>query len=175
MRKFSKWIRKKFKSIHDTLDDSKSSPPALPPPLPVLPRKRQHVLTPSSSRENLLRNAVAKSAFFQRLPLELRRQIYIAAFGGRTVHMDLLLTTYPHLPSPRHARLDPRRGVRDRTALAHWRWWCRVCNRNPVRECCMGTCQLDHDENITNFWIPRVVPKKCFLGVMGWLLTCRQA
>ncbi len=105
------------KGANDSKDGLNSSQPALPPSLPVLPPKRQHILTPCPSHENLIHHATAKSAFFQRLPRELRRQIYISVYGSRTVHMDLRFS-YPELPGPAHARLNPESmNPRDRTAL----------------------------------------------------------
>ncbi|KAF7511751.1 hypothetical protein GJ744_003482 [Endocarpon pusillum] len=148
------------------------SEPAIPPRLPILAPKRQHVLTPSPSHDNL--HATAKSAFFQQLPLELRRHIYIAAFGKRTIHMDLRFD-YPEPPGLRHARLKGDcMHERERSELARWRWWSSVCHRNPLLECWLDQCRTG-ENNATCFLFPGEWPDKCFLGVMGWLLACRQA
>ena len=131
MPTFRTWIRNKAVSAHDSSNSFEVSEPALPSGLPVLP-PRQRVLTPSSSHENIIRNIPPQSAFFQRLPLELRRQIYIAAFGGRTVHMDLRFG-YPELPDPPHAPLNAEdTRLQDHTVRAGWFWWSSVCHRNPL-------------------------------------------
>lgn len=49
--------------------------------------------------------AIAASPFFTKLPLELRRRIYIFAFGGRTVHIDLRFSG-PDLVGTRQAGID---------------------------------------------------------------------
>jgi 2EXR family len=174
MPKLSKWIREKIRGVRDRDDRLKSSEPSIPYGLPILPAKRQHVLTPSPSHKNLSFYAVAKGAFFQRLPLELRRQIYIAAFGNRTVHMDLRYD-YHEPPGPRHARLKGDcMCERDRTVPPDWRWWSSVCHRNPLDDVWLDQCRLG-ENNAMCFLFPGEWPDKCFLGVMGWLLTCRQA
>ncbi|KAL7946160.1 hypothetical protein V8C42DRAFT_322638 [Trichoderma barbatum] len=70
------------------------------PPHPKLPSQRRGRLTPAASHESLIaasNAATANSAFFTKLPVEIRRKILIEAFGGQTVHMDLI---YDHPPQP---------------------------------------------------------------------------
>lgn len=176
MPKLTTWVRK-IRRSRETKCGSRSSLSSLPVGLPILPKKRQRVLTPSPSDETLIQvasDATAKSPFFQWVPLELRRMIYIAAFGKRTVHMDLKFD-HPELPGPAHARLNPdRMNPRDRTAAAEWRWWSSVCHRHPMVEGWMDQCRTGMSFTAC-FLYPGEIPDKCFLGVMGWLLTCRQA
>lgn len=119
-------------------------------------------------------DATAESAFFKRLPIELRRQIYIAAFGGRVIHMDLRFG-YPELPVPRHGRTTGN-GVypRDRFAQPDWMWWSSVCHRDPMDEGYKDRCHTGSGDTQCDLW-PGEIPDKCFLGVMGWLLSCRRA
>lgn len=174
MPKFKKWFLNKTHSARDTENSPKSSQPALSPDPPVLPKIRACALTPSPSHESLVLAATEKSAFFQRLPLELRRQIQVAAFGGRTVHMDLQFD-YPELPGTAHAGLRyESMNHRDCTAPLGWRWWSSVCHRNPMLEGWEDQCRTARN-NATCFLWPGEIPWKCLLGVMGWLLTCRQA
>ncbi|KAK1249333.1 hypothetical protein MKX07_002849 [Trichoderma sp. CBMAI-0711] len=75
--------------------------PPIPPHL-RLPAQRRGRLTPSPSRESLVSATVAataNSAFFTRLPLEIRRKILVEAFGAQTVHMDLIYD-HPVLQQP---------------------------------------------------------------------------
>lgn len=173
MPKFSQWVRNKFSGFRKVKDDSKVSKDAQLPCIPVLPQQRQYILTPTPSSENLVQNSNTKIAFFAKLPPELRQQIYIAAFGGRTIHIDLRFD-HPETPGPAHARLDPER-QRDRTVLPAWIWWSSVCHRNPVFEACEDQCRGGSLPHTACFLYPGNMPEKCFIGVMGWLLTCRQA
>ncbi|MDI1487223.1 MAG: hypothetical protein OHK93_006492 [Ramalina farinacea] len=56
---------------------------------PFSPAKRRHELTPSPSRRTSVSNCIIEGTFFDRLPAELRNQIYLAAFGDRTLHIEL--------------------------------------------------------------------------------------
>lgn len=172
MPQFKKWVLNKIRGARDT--SSRSSQPARSHDPPVLPQIRACALTPSPSQECLVLAATDKNSFFQRLPWELRRQIQIAAFGGRTVHMDLDFDS-PALPGTDHAGLCYESWIRrDRTVPFSWRWWSSVCHRNPAVEGWEDECRTGRG-NATCFLWPGEIPGKCLLGVMGWLLTCRQA
>ncbi|KEY70802.1 hypothetical protein S7711_10214 [Stachybotrys chartarum IBT 7711] len=80
--KMRKWVRRKLRS-NKTERDGGAEPEPEPP---YLPSVRSHAL--STITLDTARDGQAQSPFF-RLPVELRRQILIAAFGGRTLHMDL--------------------------------------------------------------------------------------
>jgi hypothetical protein len=110
--------------------------------------------------------AATKDSPFFRLPLEIRQKVLSYAFGERTVHIDL--------------RVDHE-----------WQWFSCVCSRRlicvdeqgqPSRRAGMEPCE--------DACIPggRILGKRgqqlasdhpssdcCHLGVMGWLLACRQA
>ncbi|PVH93369.1 hypothetical protein DM02DRAFT_574504 [Periconia macrospinosa] len=111
------------------------------PALPWLPKPRRPI-TPESF-------ATAACLLFQ-LPWEIRSIILSLAFGGRTLHVDLV-------------RQD-----------GAWQWRGLVCDRNdsyvdwdPLSfsvPCVWGNARLRHRKLRQDNW-----------GVMGFLLSCRQA
>lgn len=200
---------------------SESEPPVLPP----TPRRP---LTPSgvttAHRDNTAAAASSSlSCFglFARLPLEIRWQILVEAFGGQTLHMDLAFrrpfavpgadarrgdaaaTTTDSQPGEPHARIycsytyfdNPQGFWRisvDKSRPKAWRWFGCVCHRffpaigrrPPARHHHLGRlppeamdlssdgCLLGKTE--CGGW-PGAWPRRCFIGIMGWLLACRQA
>ncbi|OTA87989.1 hypothetical protein M434DRAFT_80712 [Hypoxylon sp. CO27-5] len=134
------------------------------PQVPWLPNERPRPLTAIASSPA----ATADSAFFQRLPAEIRHCILVEAFGERTLHVDLrrehplkkdggIVNTRPK----RHANAQLfHPSLRDETQPKEWTWWSCVCHRLPPY-----SCEL----------YPGILPDKCFIGVRGWLLACRQA
>lgn len=157
------------------------------PPLPTLPSSAS-VAAPSPS-------ATVSSAFFQRLPLEIRRHILEAAFGDQTVHMHL------SLERPLLRKHRPKQGTQssssslaghgwhpgssawDVTARPYWVWRSSVCHFS-----CSQHAPLSDPSPAMNGWSigkdycvegwscgePNA-PGSCGIGAMGWLLTCRQA
>lgn len=119
-------------------DSRKTDKPIEPPALPFLPAQRPHLLTPTASREFLV--VATPGTIFASLPAELRRRVLIAAFGGRTLHIDLRLA-HPRLPGTSAAATSGHgehgggaaplswRYAADRTAPRTWRWWSCVCHR----------------------------------------------
>lgn len=121
--------------------------------------------------------------------------ILIAAFGDRTLHMDLLF--YPYDGWDRHVRSLEGSAYhqrvlsnRDRRST-DWRWAGSICHRYPyearnepmgmsryyeepsVDTCHQGdTCRQGDDQ--CDDW-PGYVPEKCKIGVMGWLQACQKA
>ena len=178
MSQFKHWIRKKLIGIsRTTQDDSKPSKDHQGWRLP-LPELRPRNLTPASSHESLLANHNMQNAsFFKKLPLELRQYVYEAAFGGRTVHIELRFYGHAradptHAHGYNHAGLDPD-SRRRRSTWPTWIWRSCVCHRSPAWE--------PHPDRIwltphtTYGYFPGPMPGKCFIGATGWLLTCRQA
>lgn len=72
-----------------------------------------------------------------------------------------------------HARFDPEKH-RNRTVKPAWIWWASVCHQfsSLCDDQCRDSCSL---LRATGFFYQRIMPKRCFIGVMGWLLTSRQA
>jgi len=152
------------------------------------------------SREDLMgftSKATAGSAFFQRMPADLRRQILVEAFGSRTVHMDLSFdnsllilrgkelrkaidaTGHYGLCITTNGRSYPL-PYANRKSKA-WEWWGCVCHRDPE-------CRIRGKRPVSEPWTDRCragvascgewvgeVPDKCQLGALGWLCACRQA
>lgn len=135
--------------------------------------------------------------FFSKLPSDMRRAIIIAAFGNRTLHIDLALD-YPLIPPeqalplheghrPNHAGIytqktdqksSPPRGNKT------WRWGSTVCHRDiprknnrmmryktgPWDDSCMEggpTWGCTYHEGQP--------PYSCRLLAMGFVLSCKQA
>ena len=136
-----------------------------PDPLewPVLPDERQIVLTPSASREILIPDSsVSSSTFFTRLPLEIRQQIYTQAFGNKTLHMYLEIN---------YVRGSPRLKEAGERHVG-WHWWSIVCHRRPSTAFFHDTCK----EGLAPCCLYRgPCPELYFIGVMGWLVSCRSA
>ena len=170
------------------------------PLMPYLPEQRPRPLTPTSFHYEFSR----RNWFFDVLPFEIRRKILCEAFGNETVHMELDYD-HPMIPlelptekhgarnsilcrdtSRRSQRLftGPKNRLRtnDRQAKK-WQWWSCVCHQRTTvfsgvtmfteEEPWMDGCKLGINE-----WCrtcPGNAPAKCQIGIMGWLLSCRQA
>ncbi|KAF4334531.1 hypothetical protein FBEOM_11638 [Fusarium beomiforme] len=176
MRRFMAWYVAKREEHKD-----------IPEP-PTLPDPRPSILTPSTSVEALSQSQHT-APLFQKLPPEIRREILIAAFGDRTVHMDLTYD-HPSMPGNRKGHTSSQvwwLGV-DKTRPKSWYWRGCTCHRVPPPwqytlsqkrysisavagdGCCVGLAQ--------NCWVWTENGKHrhlCWIGAMGWLLACRQA
>ncbi|KAL7793043.1 hypothetical protein V8C37DRAFT_379108 [Trichoderma ceciliae] len=154
---------RKQRPLSESSRPLKEAPPI--PPHPKLPSQRRALLSPTPSHESLISStnvATANSSFFTTLPLEIRRKILIEAFGGQTVHMDLI---YDHPPQPledqpeesqeerrliqgcSHGNLNVNlnnsgcdiRNLRlDDSRPKEWTWRSSVCHRNPPAQCPPG-------------------------------------
>ena len=153
----------------DSEDDS-----SIPPGLPVLPEERKHTLSPSLSSNNLTQEFTIGSIFFKKLPLEIRRKIYLAAFGNRTIHMDLNFDC-PGVRGVTHECLDLEKWnpMHSTDPPTEWILSGSICHRNPCLDACHDQCRIGGKNTMCSLF-PGEVPYKCNLGVMGWLLTCRQ-
>lgn len=160
------------------------------PPLPPAPKPA--VIAAA------LPTATARSALFRKLPAELRERVLIEAFGDELVHMHLcldrpLLRKYRPGGSQaakvardkRHAGIPPRYAW-DEEAPAYWQWRSSSCHSycfnhsawrdNPPR---WQDNFMGEDDCVTSghcsCYSEGDTPRKCFLGITGWLLSCRQA
>ncbi|KFX93072.1 hypothetical protein O988_07011 [Pseudogymnoascus sp. VKM F-3808] len=135
------------------------------------------------------------------LPFEVRRKILVYAFGEQTVHMDLQFR-YP-FEAPvkqrewgRHAGIDYYSERMDQEDIKgerkEWRWFSCVCHRLPPdapqlplgrrrhylrTRTNMGDPDTDlclHGFGQCDKW-PGDCPAKCLIGIMGWMLSCKQA
>jgi hypothetical protein len=169
--------------------------------LPRLPGRRPRPLTStgtvqgsSSSSGATQQCAQDGSQFFSKLPFDVRRLILELAFGKTVLHMDLsfghpvaaleagtatprshcgLNVTSPNR-HPTELRLD--RGLPER-----WQWWgsrCHCVSPAGDSHSSVGKPWEDHCRTGTGHYCddwPGERPSKCQIGVMGWLLACRQA
>ena len=183
--KRSKWLPNRIK---DTLarfrakKTSSNAPPHLPAPRPG-------ALTPTDDPESPLSRPIvtqdSSCLLFSKLPPELRREILILAFGKRSLHMGLVFD-HPIVPRPSNVSTGPSWSV-DRDKPKSWRWSSTVCHRNPPRKpdsvagwiygwrpLCYDECQASDGRPYCQLW-PGTSPEKCQVGIMGFLLCCRQA
>lgn len=183
-RSFKRWLKNKFRPVKED---------ATPEPPPYRADSDWPKIPPTTGNYGL----------FGRLPWEIRQQILGEAFGGRTLHIDLtfdhpLIRTSPshgnrESKSDKNARAHCGFGselVRDPKQPKGWQWFGCVCHRRlahvdqewmleghrmiePYQDECIpgdpiGKLVRCHDEVC-------LCESECFVGVMGWLLTCRQA
>ncbi|KAK4081161.1 uncharacterized protein Triagg1_2693 [Trichoderma aggressivum f. europaeum] len=191
------WLRDKFRKRRRPPEEDKPEDNQVEDDLtnlPRLPLAPSNVLTPSPSAESL---SLSFSPLFGKLPRELRYDILLRAFGGRLLHMDL---SYVHPVAPTepgrilrsHAGINTngRLEVKWDTAVPKsWQWWSSVCHRvMPNYEKTWSFIRMSHpeiprpgddrcrygDAHFCQSW-PGTYPSKCKIGIMGWLLSCRQA
>ncbi|KAF4335488.1 hypothetical protein FBEOM_10665 [Fusarium beomiforme] len=140
-----------------------------------------------------------ESCFWFRVPPNIRRDILRLAFGDARIHIELEYN-HPHIASPGSSSLhcgivvgpgvyaneEPR--VLDKTKPATWRWWSSKCHRwspgetqglGPMtRTGALGPwvdyCHDGSYSRICEAWKQLEGPLACHIGVMGWLLSCRQ-
>ena len=170
--------------------EEQSTGPKPPPPMPYL--ESQKTIGPQ------IRAQPNASAFFQKLPPELRHRILREAFGNRTIHIYLGLS-YPILsqetsPQESQSRLaqhggrtvpleewtdKPRVDHRDTSQPVGWHWWSCVCHgRDPGGRFFVQRhqdfCLHGRRGTYCSLW-PGTPPNKCQIGVTGWLRACWQA
>lgn len=133
--------------------------------------------TPSASRESLLISATAavtESPFFRKLPFEIRQMILMHAFAGYTIHMTVGI--------PQNL-LPPSKRAPGQKQMEHLQ--CHVCpvpdsmrtlrdGLRPSSEYCPDY-QSGLRQRCYGQWCTCPVQGCWYIGVMGWLLSCRQA
>lgn len=179
-----------YSTYIDPWEQEQEEEEATVPPIPSLPAHRAHNLEETLDHDQHVSHGTINSALFQRLPSDIRRLILLDAFGDRILDMDLRYD-YPFDTGrsasyfwgssssstvPRLNRNGPRK----------WRWYGCVCHRysesrvigndkwkRSVLEPQEGKCLFSYSEKCEDS--PGEWPSECFVGVMGWLRTCRQA
>ncbi|KAK3935702.1 hypothetical protein QBC46DRAFT_396872 [Diplogelasinospora grovesii] len=150
---FGQWARDLRKRLRRNITQRDGEPE-----MPCLPSSHSRVSLTAQPGTAPGVSATVNSAFFTRLPLEARRKILVAAFGGRTLHMNLRLgppllprSKRPPIPSSALQRM-PHGGItadlecgqwpeevldagrRARVAAPGtkpvWQWWGCECHRN---------------------------------------------
>ncbi|PGH26746.1 hypothetical protein AJ80_01510 [Polytolypa hystricis UAMH7299] len=144
------------------------------PPMPILPMERGHrrplTATPC------LPSATANSNLFQRIPLGLR------LLPPLKKHPPKAPANRPHaMNRPRHANIQDAT-LYDYSKPRQWQWCSSVYHdlwpdSDPTEAEYSFLHQMDHcylGSASCDRW-PGEMPAKCFIGALGWFLTCRQA
>ncbi|CAG7557522.1 unnamed protein product [Fusarium equiseti] len=131
--------------------------------IPVLPSPRPRAITPYGFRDVEESWGEKPTALYQtspwfRVPANIRRDILRLAFGDRRLHIGLFYN--------RHHR------ARD---VQHWRWFGSFCHRRvvPYRASSPMTSGANHYGPWTDA-CKSADPLRRYMGIMGWLLSCRQ-
>jgi hypothetical protein len=138
MAKLSAWVKKQLRSKPSPKKQSTDQ-------LPFLPSLRPSITLTSFDTQACL--------FFQ-VPYDIRSMILSMAFGGRTLHVDI---------------------VRQE---AGWQWRGAVCYRNMSRLPSMRYAWLGPWNDPCMQWVYErkgKFPEEYNVGIMGFLLSCRQA
>lgn len=145
--------------------------------------------------------ATQRQSCFYLLPYELRRQILIYAFGGRQLHLDLSFKYSDAKSAQKRDKGSLRScGIKSKypgltfeklklglQRRKQWQWWGCECRRSSsdaqwmwsneagpaalgpwVDKCCDG-CRQPHTSETAE------MSQNYQIGIMGWLLSCRQA
>ncbi|EXK36066.1 hypothetical protein FOMG_09257 [Fusarium oxysporum f. sp. melonis 26406] len=172
--------------------------PLLPNPRP---RALTPSLTPGDKViSNLaLRPLYQESCFWFKVPPNIRRDILRLAFGDTRLHI-YMNRGYPDvLPEPDskfHCRVvtEPenwgyqRFPVTDESQVEVWQWRGSRCHRYPPSIAMaqgpmthggskgpwIDFCRNGGDPDICEAWREDEGPSACNIGVIGWLLSCRQ-
>lgn len=182
--KLGTWLKKRLEG-----SKSRQQSASLPPYVPL---QRPRPPSPTALGESISQPPTC--LLFTKLPTDIRRTIFIAAFGDRTLHIDLvfdhLLLSPPPAYQRNHAWIYTQDGPSSSGSGGSeskiWRWGGAVCHRNgpylppggmvprflwegPWNDQCMlgeaSSCE-EHEGQ----W-----PDKRQVGIMGFLLSCKQA
>ncbi|EEP75627.1 predicted protein [Uncinocarpus reesii 1704] len=164
------WVQSKFGRKHYEEPIAPEAPAFLSSL--SLVSKHQRSVSSSLSRtaeiSDPVPKAVANSPLFK-LPPELRNLIYEFAFGGRILHLELQPKFICMYPVGMSLGYKSQYHCDDSTEREFWHWWSSVCRRHPVKDPWMDHCRRNWAESL-------LFPSgKCPLGIMGFMLTSRQA
>ncbi|KAF4973147.1 hypothetical protein FSARC_491 [Fusarium sarcochroum] len=171
--------------------------------MPRLPKPRPRDLTPFGYRDGRTDPPNSPKAFFQhcayyKSPPEIRRCILRLAFGDRRMHMDLSYHYTDDTPPEGNQFANHRHcGIPGRASIYEikipdensrlWRWWGCICHRLPPDFDTARTgpmtyggpdgiwvdnCDIGEAKHCASW--PGSTPYKCHVGIIGWLLSCRQ-
>lgn len=163
------WVRREVRRARSTY--SKEENPGIPKGLPILPE---------SHHDLCFDPLPSLSPFFQKLPLEIRRAIYLSAFGNQTLHVDLQYR-HPYIPGRCHTGLVGNSDAFDKSTAKAWLWWSCVCHRCQfypddlyLDSCNFGVGHCDERLKDDGSYVDERGPG-CYVGVMGRMTSCRQA
>ncbi|KAJ3490469.1 hypothetical protein NLG97_g5768 [Lecanicillium saksenae] len=187
-----RWLRSKMMNEDERRREAIHTVPPLPP------------CPPSAVVSDPLPSATSRSAFFQRLPAEVRQRVLEAAFGDQTVHIHLALE-WPLLRKHRHKNnvtrnqetyrdnghdtallghgWHPGRYAWDPAAQPCWVWRSSSCHSGcfpheswQCREPEWSGWSIDSDYCVSGEGCGlKEAPASCGVGAFGWLLACRRA
>lgn len=144
-----------------------------------------------------------ESCFWFKVPPNIRRDIIRLAFGDTRLHLfiDWDYLDVPRQPSQKlhcgiaRGPLDDEnmtkrriKRLKDETQPEKWQWWGSRCHRiHPSDDGTLGPmtrggslgpwadyCRSGGSADICEAWRRQDGPSACHIGVMGWLLSCRQ-
>ncbi|KAF5243095.1 hypothetical protein FAUST_3014 [Fusarium austroamericanum] len=144
-----------------------------------------------------------ESCFWFKVPPNIRRDIIRLAFGDTRLHLfiDWDYVDVPRQPSRKlhcgiaRGPLDDEnmakrriKRLKDETQPEKWQWWGSRCHRvHPNDDGTLGPmtrggsqgpwadyCRSGGSADICEAWRRQDGPPACHIGVMGWLLSCRQ-
>ena len=170
MPRLSAWVQSRLSRRHAREQRTKDR---IAFPLPSPPPARGHyVLTPSTSQRALPIPELPSSLFFARLPPEIREEIYLHAFANMIIHVDLQYKRVGPIEgsAPTKGNKSTRGGC---IQIEKWCWNALICQRLPMQEYFYDACQLGH--NRPHSHLSAGPCSHGCLGIMGWLLSCRQA
>ncbi|RGP81323.1 carbohydrate-binding module family 50 [Fusarium longipes] len=112
----------------------KPTPPSRITSMPTQSEPRR-ILTPSPSEQDLFMSE-QNAPFFTLLPSEIRHEILLQAFGGRTVHIDLVYQHPLKPPKPtsgsgHYGEHTEQNCYFDYSKPEYWQWRGCVCHRIP--------------------------------------------
>ncbi|KAJ5124281.1 uncharacterized protein N7515_008106 [Penicillium bovifimosum] len=169
MKSIKRWT-KKFIHSKATVDE----PEEAPPPLPFLntPAIRQPT-------EACRQSYPSNYGLLGRLPLEIRQEILVFAFGQRTLHVDL------RYGPPYQPQAEPDNKLRAGHAQqSTWQWFSCECHRwrkSSDAFVAHPDVRPPFDDHCVPKWsysrgyTEPHVPPGCYIGIMGWLLACHMA
>ena len=122
------------------------------------PNRGLCVLTPSPSQEDLVATSTSLSPFFTCLPSEIRRMVYLNAFGNHLIHMRFSAERIVPPPGSDHLPAS-------RTTIGGnlYKWRSSAYHRIPREDLLPDDCCV---------WDQPVFPLG--LGVIGWISSCRR-
>lgn len=192
LKEIKKWVNEK---VDKKVESYKYGGQRAQPPLLEDPRPRP--LSPSPPIKCLQQ----QNALFGKVPYDIRRIILVYAFGKRRLHVDLCFD-HPDTPlTPDEPGENYHCGVaydkpewdrilrrRNHAEPKSWQWWSSICHRHRPDSLWIWQ-QLDLSGQAWGPWLdncrqgnakhchswPGDLPSKCQVGIMGWLLSCRQA
>lgn len=196
--KFRQWFQsKRSKAKRLTTSADEDGPP------PPIYANLLYTASDSASIQTFSQDVTAgtkDSMFFQKIPPEIRHEIFLTAFGNQILHMGIYPSLvqgeffgnrspgYRFLPNHRWltasaeaaAKKITKKYNRDTSEVVQSLHWfgciCRRCppTGNDFRPPHMDVCLSGRDMDLWDPW-PGTAPSEYRIGVTGWLYACRQS